>query len=136
MTTISNAITRFRSEWATRFTDSIVVTNLTDRGTFNETTLLYDAPTAPAVYTGGALIRPGGSAETVRGEANQTSHEFEVYVPWDTDGIEPSMSVAVTSTDGDLNGQTLIVEEVYADSYITRRMLGCRLDQGVGEENP
>lgn len=130
---LSNAVTRFRAEWALRFVDTIAVARTTGRGTYNETTLQYDTPTTPAIYAGPGLVRPGSTGTDSFGEAQQTRHDFAVYLPHTATGIEPEDRATCTVPgDSDLNGKVLVVEAVYADTYITRRMLGCRLDQGQG----
>ena len=130
---ISNAVTKLRAKWALRFIDTAAIVRTTGRGTYNPATLKYDSPTTPTVYSGPALVRPGDSDTTVFGEANRTHHEFYVYLPHTATGVEPDDRATVTVPgDTDLNGKTLIVEQIYADAYIPRRKVGCRLDQGTG----
>ena len=54
---------------------------------------------------------------------------FRVTVPYDWDGISQGDVVDVTSTDGDLNGATLVVESVSASTYAGQRHLVCRWDR-------
>lgn len=130
---LNSAVTRLRLEWAERFIDTCTIARTGDRGTYNATTLQYDSPTTPSVYSGAALVRPGSTGTTNFGEALQTHHDYEVYLPHTATGIEPEDRVTVAvAGDADLDGQVLVVEAVYADAYVTRRMVGCRLEQGQG----
>jgi hypothetical protein len=130
---LSSAVTRLRAEWAERFIDTCAIARTGDRGTYNPTTLQYDGGSTPAVYSGPALVRPGSGGTTEFGQALQTHHEYEVYLPHTATGIEPEDEVTVAvAADADLDGKVLVVEAVYADAYITRRMVGCRLPQSQG----
>ena len=125
----------FRNRWASRFTDTVTVTDLTDRGAWNPVTKQYDTPTTAVVYTGEGLVRPA-SAGTVtgRGLAGEVLFSHTVYVPYDAGPFLPGYQVTVdTSTDPDLTGLTLTVQTVEHDTYVTRRPLRCHLSEGTGD---
>jgi hypothetical protein len=135
MTATTDAVTALRTHWATRFIDAIDVTRVTGRGTFNETTLAYDTPADSSVYTGAALIRPGGSDEqTQYGEQLTTGLPMVVYVPYGSAvfQVEDLVTVTACGFDADLVGRTMTVVAFDPDSYQTRQMLVCRLDLGGG----
>jgi hypothetical protein len=135
MTATTDAVTALREHWATRFTDAVAVTRMSGRGTFNETTLGYDAPAAAAIYTGGALIRPGQDVDrTQYGEQFVTGKAMLVYVTHDAAVFHVEDVVAVTSCvyNPALEGETLTVVAYDYDSYQTRIALVCRYDEGAG----
>jgi hypothetical protein len=132
----SDAVSTFRTHWATRFVDTITFTRLTDRGTFNPATNDYDTPSSTTVYTGGALIRPASDGDTPEnyGQTQQTTVLYDVYLPHDagTFDLEDLGTVDASVSDTELVGQTLRVVSIEHDSYRTRTRLRCLLNLGAG----
>lgn len=135
MSIATDRIAFFRAQWATRFVDTITATRMADRGTFNPTTLDYDAGTDTTVYSGAALIRPATDDDTaLYGGEQVTGVGVIVYVPHDagTFEVEDTINIVASTWDPDLVGADVRVVAVTYDSYQTRQRLVCRLDEGAG----
>lgn len=122
-------------EWATRFVDSITITDLTDRGTFSRITGQFGTPTSSEIYAGNALIRAKSDKTTTRGEQGEVLYTHTVMVPHDTNGVGVGNTVTVVTSvlDTDLAGSVMTVQSIHVDSYNTRRELRCLLSQGGGD---
>ena len=131
----SSAVTQFRGLWADRFVDTVTVTRVASRGTFNTSTLAYTTPSDSTPYTGEALIRPGDSDEQdLYGGEEVTGEKFDVYLPHDAGqfDLEDTVTVGSSVYDTRLAGQVLRVVAYSYDSYLTRIRLRCRMDLGSG----
>lgn len=137
MSTPSTAVALFRSLRADRYVDTVTITDLTTRGTWNRTTKVYDTPATTTVYTGGALIRPGGLGITDRGETGETRADLLVYLPHTAHGILPGHQVTVDAIhslgDDDLLSEVFTVQSVQDDTYDTHKLVKCKLSQGGGD---
>lgn len=136
MSIASDAVAVFRSFWADRFVDTVTVSRHSTGGTFNPTTLKYDGGTETTVYSGGALIRPGGNqaAEEELPNELRTFGQYSVLLPYDSAELDVEDKIAVTASvsDPQLVGKTLRVLSIRRDSYNTRREVIAELDQGRG----
>ena len=135
MSVASDHVALFRSEWTSRFVDTVLITDLTSRGTWNRATKQYEAPSTTTVYNGGALIRAETDTTKNRGLEGEVLYTHSVLVPHDTNAMKPGYSVAVSASllDTDLTGATMTIQSVHQDSYNTRRELRCLLSQGGGD---
>jgi hypothetical protein len=131
----SDHVAFFRTQRADRYIDTITITDLTSRGTFNRTTKQFDSESTSTVYTGGALIRPKSAAARERGEQGEVLYTHIVHVPYDTDGVTVGNTITVTTSvyDADLTGAVLTIQDHSGDSYMTHRELKCLLSQGGGD---
>ena len=120
----------FRTQWATRFVDSITIDRTTSRGSFNATTGDYDTPVTANQYTGNALIRPASTSDRTFGDQTDTRTAYMVYVPNDTTGIQVDdiVNVVASTTDPELDGVALVVRAVEYDTYKTHLSLETELD--------
>lgn len=135
MSLASDSVTIFRSFWADRFVDTVSIDRHAADGTFNATTLVYDAATTSNVYSGGALLRPAPvTADEELANELRTVVAFDVYLPHTATGIQPEdiVTVSASVTESDLVGQTMRVTAILPDSYNTRRHLKAELDYGSG----
>ena len=135
MSVPSSTIDTFRNRWADRFIDTVTITRVTGRGTFNDSTGVYDSGTGDTPYTGGGLIRPMSSNDKQQfGEEQVTGAMYDVLLPFDagTFDLEDQVTIDATLHDPDLVGAVLIVVAVVYDSYRTHTILRCRQDQGAG----
>lgn len=80
-------------------------------------------------------IRPMAETDkNVGGESVDVSR-FRVILPWVSDGILPDDTlIVVTAVDADLEGRSLIVESVEGGTFLTRRVVQCRLGPTVENE--
>lgn len=84
---------------------------------------------ATQLYSGVCLVRPLRGADVEVAGQEMDIHMYRVLVPYDTDGIRPGDVVAITdSSDGDLDGSKLVVDDVRASSTSVARRLMCRLE--------
>lgn len=128
------AIAEWRSRWERRFVDTCTVTRTTARGTFNETTRLYD-PTTITVYSGKALVRPVNQADRVEfGLETVTMQDYLCVFPWDTALMLPGDRAVFSAAEYEpqLVGAVLLVVGAAADSWNTHRNVAARFDQGSG----
>ena len=135
MTTLSSAITTLRTQWATRFIDTVTFTRTTGRGTLNTTTGLYSGASESEIYSGDALIRPVKTTDQKDfGQQETSGIELDVFMPHDAGDFQPEDegTVDAVTFDSDLVGKTVRVVEVEYDSYLTRTRVRCRLDIGAG----
>lgn len=136
MSTPANTINRFRTLWANRFVDTITVTRMTGRGTFNATTLVYDTETESTPYTGEALIRPftGKGTTVLFGGEQLTGKEYAILVPYDAGEFQPEdlITIDTCTYDPHLVDATMRVLSEQHDSYLTRIELICRFEEGTG----
>jgi len=135
----TDTVETFRTHWADRFVDTITVKRMTNRGTFNATTLVHDSPTLTSPYTGPALIRPSNAtgATVVTAGQEVTGKEYSVFVPHTavtSDDFQPEDTVTIDACvlDPDLVGKTMRVLSQQHDSYLTRIELVCRFEEGSG----
>lgn len=131
----SDHVPFFRTQRTPTYIDSITVTDLTTRGTFNRTTKAYDSPSTSTKYSGGALIRPGSASIKARGGEGEVIYDYTISVPHTAVGIVVGNEVTVNASlySTDLVGAVLTVKDVSADSYETHIELGCNLSQGGGD---
>lgn len=132
MSALTDRIGFFRTRWADELADSCIVKRQTgssfDSGTGQTT------PSYTTQYSGACLVRPvlreeGRSADF--GGQQTEYRRYSVFVPYDTDGLQPDDLVDVTSTrDGDLDGKQLVVRNVRTDTYNVVRELNCEDNQG------
>ena len=135
MTIPSSAVTTFRTQWASRFIDTVTFVRSTGRGTLNTTTGLYAGATTTEIYSGDALVRPVKTTDqTDFGQQETSSIELDVFMPHDAGDFQPEDlgTIDAVTFDSDLNGKTMRVIEVGYDSYQTRTRVRCRLDIGAG----
>jgi hypothetical protein len=139
----SDHVAFFRTQRTDRYIDTVTITDLTSRGSWNRTTKQYGTPSTTTVYTGGALIRPAGAAVSGatgagavgRGKQAEVLFDFFVYLPVTATGVQVGNVVTVDATllASDLVGVTMSVQSIENDSYETRRTLECKLSQGGGD---
>ena len=135
MSVPSSTIDTFRSRWADRFIDTVTITRVTGRGTFNASTGVYDSGTGDTIYTGGGLIRPMSSTDKQQfGEQQVTGAMYDVLLPYDAGDfdLEDTVTIDATTHDDDLVGAVLLVMSTVSDSYQTHTILRCRRDLGAG----
>lgn len=128
---IPDVIAGFRQQWASRFTDSLTVSE-DQRGSFSPSTGEYATVSDSSVYNGVALVRPAGGEPTLEMFAQTaiTTSDHVVFVPHTATGIKPGHQVTIdTSDDPDLQGRAGRVIAVTHDTYVTRRAVLCRFDQ-------
>ncbi len=139
MTIPSSAIATFRTQWATRFIDTVTFTRTTGRGTLNTTTGLYSGAAESEIYSGDALIRPVKlTDQSDYGQQETSVVELDVFMPHDAGDFQPEDLGTIDSItyDSDLNGKTMRVVEAEYDSYLTRTRVRCRLNIGAGFVDP
>jgi hypothetical protein len=120
----------FRTEWASRFTDTCVVNRVTGR-TLNTSTGVY-TPTLAAHYSGGCVVRPQSPSSAEAGQELVEQRGYLVVLPYDEADVRPDDIVTVTSTtDTQLNGKQLVVRNVRTDTYNSARKLDCEDNQGA-----
>ncbi len=139
MTIPSSTITTLRTQWATRFIDTVTFVRSTGRGTLNTTTGLYSGAAESEIYSGDALIRPVKVTDQVNVGQQETSVvELDVFMPHDAGDFQPEDlgTIDAITYDSDLNGKTMRVIEVEYDSYLTRTRVRCRLNIGAGFVDP
>ncbi len=132
----SDHVAFFRTQRADRYVDTITITDLTSRGTFNRTTKAYDTPSTSTVYNGGALLRPGTASTKSRGGEGEVIFDVDIQLPYTATGIQVGNQVTVDASvlNADLVGEVLTVAHVgQVDTYDTHRLLGCNLSQGGGD---
>ena len=131
MSVTTNVAGFFRTQWATRLTDTCWIHRETS-SSFNPTTGI-ETPTYTDVYglTGtpaACLVRPGPATDVDAGQQQTELRFYTVFVPYDQTGIQPDDRVTVTSTtDGQLDGVTLVVRNVTTDTYNHVRRVRCEL---------
>lgn len=139
----SDHVALFRDLRSDRYIDTVTITDLTSRGTWNRTTKVHDSATTSVVYTGSALIRPtlaassrpsAGRAEN-RGETGEVLETIVVELPHTATGIGVGNTVTVDASthSTDLVGQTMTVRSITHDSYHTYTRIECNLSQGGGD---
>ena len=131
----SSTIPEFRLQWAGRFIDTVTFTRAATRGTFNETTGVYEIATPDAVYSGVCLVRPSGDAKAVDyGEESVTTILLDIFVPHDagTFDIEDTGVIDAAIWNPDLVGRILTVVDIDVDSYHTRQRVRCLVNLGEG----
>jgi hypothetical protein len=127
------AVEFFRQRWAERFAESETTVHIYRAGepTLNPSTGELTPTIAETVYNGAALVRPQTATDVVSGEIQQELRGYLVLVPYTVAGVKPDYRVAVTTTrDSHLDGRTLVVRNVAADTYNTRRALDCEVSEG------
>lgn len=114
----------FRTQWASRFTDTCVVKRFATN-VLNQTTGVYE-PTYTNNYSGPCLVRPNAPAAVQAGQELVATHDYTVFIPSTEDDQLPEDIVDVTSaTDTFLTGKSFVVTNVEGDTYNTRRALTC-----------
>lgn len=109
-----------------------------DKHLFRDSCVVYDVSvtenngelteTKTQVYSGGCFARPLRGSDLEVAGTEMDVHMYRVGLPWDANGIKPGNVVEMTSTDGDLDGVELVVEDVRASSTSVARRLICRLE--------
>ena len=131
MSIATETVPLFQAHWADRFTDTCTIIRTTGQ-TLNTTTGAYSAGTPTTVYSGACLVRPQAASSAQFGGEQVELRGYNVFVPYTVEGVLPDDVVTVTSTtDGELDGKTLIVHNVQSDTYNTRRLLECENNQGA-----
>lgn len=130
MSVATDHLTFFRSDWATRFVDTCTIGRVTGR-TLNTSTGVY-TPTVVSQYSGPCLVRPQAPASAQAGQELIEQRNYRVFLPYTVTAVKVDDVVTVTSIfDGVLNGKQLIVRNILADTYNTRRVLECEDNQGA-----
>lgn len=115
----------FRTQWATRYTDSCVVKRFATN-VLNQTTGVVE-PTYTTIYSGPCLVRPASAGEAQAGQELVATHDFVVSLPYTETAELPKDLVDVTSsTDPYLTGRQFVVTNIPGDTYITDRKLECQ----------
>lgn len=110
---------------------------------YRKTGVMFDAATgenqtiwSPLYSDLSCHIRPMSDADRTIGGDPVNVVRFKVILPWTVDGMLPDdILVVVTSADADLEGRSLIVESVEAATFLTRRVVQCRLGTVASEES-
>lgn len=114
----------FRTQWASRFTDTCVIKRRTGF-VLNQTTGVND-PTYSSNYEGPCLVRPLAEGQAEAGQELVATHGYTVFVPHTETGHLPEDLIDVTSvTDLDLTGKQFVITNVDFDTYVTVRRLTC-----------
>jgi len=130
MSLASDTLPFFRTQWATRFTDTCVVKEETGR-TLNTTTGIY-TPTYTTRYSGACLVRPASESDAAYGQQLVVVFDHVVMIPWDETAPAVNHLVDITSaTDPKLTGKQMIVRGIPGDTYTTHRILLCQENQGA-----
>ncbi len=130
MSVATDALAFFRTQWATRFTDTVLVREITGSSLNPSTGVI--TPTYTTRYSGPGLVRPQSPASVQVGEELVEQRGYLVVIPHGEIAIGVDMEVVVTSaTDAKLNGKVLIVRNVRADTYNTARKLDAEDNQGA-----
>jgi hypothetical protein len=130
MSEASDVLPFFRDRWATRFNGTCTITRTTGQ-TLNTTTGVYEGGSTATRYSGACLVRPQAAASAEYGGEQVELRNYTVFIPYTATMIVPDDIVTVTSTtDAELNGETLIVTNVQMDEWNTRRRLDCEHNQG------
>jgi len=120
MSVASTTVAFLRTQWATRFVDTCVVTRHDfDSPSFSEANGQTTYPTTTP-YNGACLVRPASARERDFGEARRQQVDYDLYLPYDAAELKELDEVVVTST-LDPNIPTLTVLRTFQDSYLTRR---------------
>jgi hypothetical protein len=141
----SDHVAFFRDQRADRYVDTVTIRDQ-DAGTWNRTTKQYDGGSPATLYTGGALIRPGGAAggspgrpaARERGAQAEVLHDYDVELPFDAGGLDTfrpnhEITVDASENEADLVGQILVIQSITDDSYATFRLLRCIISEGRGD---
>ncbi|MCI0678528.1 MAG: DUF6093 family protein [Actinobacteria bacterium] len=128
MSVASETLPFFRDQWAERLVDSCVIKRA-DGSSFSDvtgqTTIVYET-----IYLGVCLVRPTGAGSAEYGEQETAVRRYRVFIPDDETGPQPGDLIDVTSTrDGHLDGNTLVITGLRADTYNTVRALDCEENQ-------
>ena len=114
----------FRTEWATRLTDTCVVSRSTP-GALNTTTGEY-TPSLAEQYSGPCLVRPAAPGSVEAGEEQVETFDYIVFVPYtEVDPLPDDIVVITSATDTFLTGKQLVVQSISGDTYVTVRRLFC-----------
>lgn len=128
MSLVSDLAPFFRTLWAGRMVDSVLVRRITGE-TLNTTSGALVA-TYSTTYSGAALARPKMASDAIAGGQQHELRMYDVYVPHTVTTAQPDDEVVVTSSDGWLTGRTLVVRNIEGDSYNHHRLLVCEDNQG------
>ena len=135
----ASAIATWRDGWAARMVDACTITDVTTRGTWNASTLVYDGGTASTVYTGGCLLRPMTHEDRKEfGLETVTVEHLTLFLPHTVTGVAPGQQVVLSAAEYEpaAIGAVLVVVGVQHDSWNTRRKVAVRYDQGAGYADP
>lgn len=114
----------FRTQWATRFTDTCIIKRRTGMA-LNQSTGVNE-PTYNTHYSGPCLVRPLSGSEVVAGQELVATHGLIVFIPYTEVGHLPEDLIDVTSTTAaDLSGRQFVITNVELDTYDTVRKLTC-----------
>lgn len=95
----------------------------------------YPDVTGTIVYDGKCRVRPSAGPRVVNaGEDTVSLHTYDVWLPWDTTGVEIDQLVTVTSDDPHLTTRVLRVIDVQGGSETPHRKLVCEDTLTVSEE--
>lgn len=122
----------FRTWWESRLTNSgtSCLVKRPSSEVFNETTGTYDV-TYSTCYSGACLVRPSSHDDEQSGERQVEIRYYNLFLPHTATDIQPDDLVDITSTtDSLLNGLQMVVRNVSADAYVTRRAV--RVEEVVG----
>lgn len=105
----------------------VTITRTTSKGTLNETTGLYDAPTSTVIYTGPAHFSPVTFRRDRQELGGQTAiriRQYRAVLPWDSGDIHLNDFFTVDSTtDPELDGRTFDVTDVMYESELSARRI-------------
>jgi len=106
---------------------TVTITRITDRGTLNATTKLYDDPTISTIYTGPADISPvtyRRDRQEIGGMESIRIRQYRSEVPWDAGDIwiDDVMTVN-TCQDVQMVGKAFTISDVLYESEEAVRRL-------------
>lgn len=123
---IDSLITRMRSREAALANTTVTLTRYAARGAFNPATASYAAPTSTTIYTGAAMVLPGGDQVVKAGETGVELCDFVVKFPADTDvQLGDIVTVTVSARDAGLVGQGMRVVDVDNSEWQVCRRAKC-----------
>lgn len=124
MSIATDLLAFFRTEWASRFTDSCIIKRVTGEG-FNETTGVT-TPTYTTNYSGPCLVRPLSASEAAFGQELLQIRGYTVHIPYsETDQLPGDLVDITSATDPFLTGKQFVVKNPPGDTYVTNRGLIC-----------
>lgn len=79
------------------------------------------------IYSGPCRVKPIRGADVEVAGAELQIYMYELQIPYDANGVDVENVVTVTSSDGDLDGLELVVEEIpSAGTFTIFRRVVCR----------
>ena len=106
---------------------TVTITRITDRGTLNATTKLYDNPTISTIYTGPADISPvtyRRDRQEIGGMEAIRIRQYRAVVPWDAGDVWIDDKLTVNfSQDLQMESKTFDISDVLYESELAARRL-------------